>query len=49
MKRVRISLLHLAPVTGDVGLNRKTLESAVRVAAVDGAKWVITPELFVPG
>lgn len=49
MKRVRISLLHLAPVTGDVQHNRKTLESAVRAAASQGAHWVVTPELCVPG
>ena len=41
--------MHLAPVTGDVEHNRKTMESAVRVAAFEGAQWVITPELWVSG
>ena len=49
MRRFRISLLHLAPVTGDVERNRGTLESAVRTAASQGAQWVVTPELCVPG
>ena len=49
MRRFRISLLHLAPVTGDVQHNREALESAVRVSASQGADWVVTPELCVPG
>ncbi len=49
MNRLRISLLHLAPVTGDVAGNRKLVESAVSVAAGQGADWAITPELCIPG
>ena len=49
MGKLRISFLHLAPVLGDVRHNRNLLESAVRVAAGEGADWAITPELCVPG
>ena len=49
MKKLRISLLHLAPVTSNIEHNRKLVESAVKVAAREGADWVITPELCIPG
>ena len=42
-------MLHLAPVTGDISYNRSLVESAVKVAAAEGADWAITPELCVPG
>ena len=48
MNHLRISLLHLAPVTGDVAGNRKLVESAMTVAAGQGADWAITPELCIP-
>ena len=46
---LRVSFLHLAPVTGDIQRNRRLLESAVKVAAKEGAGWAITPELWVSG
>jgi len=49
MKKLRISFLHLAPVTGDIDHNRRLVESAVKVAANQGADWAITPELCIPG
>ena len=49
MRKVRISFLHLAPVPYDVEHNRGLVESALRVAAGQGADWVITPELCVSG
>ena len=49
MKRIRISLLHLAPETGNIAHNRALLELATRTAAKAGANWVVTPELCVPG
>jgi N-carbamoylputrescine amidase len=49
MRKLRISLLHLAPVLGDVRNNRRLVESAVGVAAQQGAEWVITPELCISG
>jgi predicted amidohydrolase len=49
MSKLRISLLHLAPVTGDIQHNRRLLESAVNAAAREGADWAITPELWVSG
>jgi predicted amidohydrolase len=49
MRKLRISLLHLAPVTSDITHNRNLVESAVKVAAKEGADWAITPELCIPG
>ncbi len=49
MVNLRVSLLHLAPVTGDVAHNRSLVESALKLAAAGGAEWVVTPELCIPG
>lgn len=49
MRKLRISFLHLAPVTSDIENNRRLVESAVKVAATQGADWAITPELCIPG
>ena len=49
MNPIRISLLHMAPVTGEVERNRRALEAGLRSAAQLGAQWVVTPELCVPG
>jgi hypothetical protein len=42
--KLRISFLHLAPVTGDVGHNRHLVEEAVRLAAAEGADWVMVSD-----
>ena len=49
MRKLRVSFLHLAPVTCDIEHNRRLVERAVNVAADDGADWVVTPELCIPG
>ena len=49
MKTLRISFLHLAPVTSQIEQNRKLVEYGVKVAAEQGAQWVVTPELCIPG
>ncbi|MEE3167065.1 MAG: carbon-nitrogen hydrolase family protein, partial [Chloroflexota bacterium] len=49
MKKLSISFLHLAPITSDIAHNRKLVEQGVGVAAQQGARWVITPELCIPG
>ncbi len=49
MKKLRIAFLHLAPIVGDIDHNRGLVESAVKVAATEGAQWAITPELCIPG
>ncbi|HAI08811.1 MAG TPA: carbon-nitrogen hydrolase family protein, partial [Dehalococcoidia bacterium] len=49
MRKLRVSFLHIAPVTCDIENNRRLVERAVNVAADDGADWVITPELCIPG
>ena len=46
---LRIALLHLAPVPGDITKNRRLVEKAVNAAAQLGATWIITPELIVTG
>ena len=42
-------MLHLSPVLNDIEHNRSLLETAVKVAGREGARWAITPELCVPG
>ena len=42
---LRIALLHLAPVPGDIAGNRARIETAIREAVRHGADWVVTPEL----
>ncbi len=46
---MRISLLHIAPVTGDIEHNRRLVERGVAAAAAAGAQWAVTPELCIPG
>ena len=49
MNKIRIALLHLAPITSAVDHNRTLVEEGTRVAANSGADWVVTPELCIPG
>lgn len=49
MKPLRVAMLHLAPVVGDVAHNRRLAEQGLARAAGMGAQWVITPELFIAG
>ena len=49
MNRIRVALLHLAPVTSQVAQNRALVERATKMAAEAGANWVVTPELCIPG
>lgn len=49
MHTLRIALLHLAPVPGDLTHNRRLIERAVSTAAGLGSTWIITPELGVCG
>ena len=44
---LRIALLHLAPIPGDITKNRRLVEKAVNAAARLGATWIITPQLIV--
>lgn len=46
---LRIALLHLAPVPGDLPHNRRLIETAVTTAAGLGATWIVTPELSICG
>ena len=49
MRKLRVSFLHLAPITNEVEHNRRLVESAVKVASQEGADWAVTPELCIPG
>ena len=49
MHPLRVSLLHLAPVTGDIAGNRDLVERATRRAAAAGSQWIVTPELCISG
>lgn len=46
---MRIALLHLAPLPGDLVSNRRLVEAAVTTAAGLGAAWIVTPELCICG
>ncbi len=46
---LRIALLHLAPLPGDLAHNRRLIERAVTTAAGLEAAWIVTPELSVCG
>lgn len=46
---LRVALLHLAPLPGDLVHNRRLIETAVTKAAGLGAKWILTPELCLCG
>jgi len=48
-RTLRIALLHLAPIPGDVVRNRRLVETAFTAAARLGAGWILTPELIVTG
>jgi omega-amidase len=49
LDNLRIALLHLAPIPGDLTENRLLIERAITVAVGSGATWIITPELCVCG
>jgi predicted amidohydrolase len=46
---IRIALLHLAPIAGEVARNRRLVDAAVTAAAEAGAQWIVTPEFCVTG
>jgi len=48
-RTLRIALLHLALLPGDLAYNRRLVEVAVVTAAELGAAWIITPELCICG
>ncbi len=46
---LRLALLHLDPVPGDISGNRERIENGIRQAVRNGADWVVTPELAETG
>ncbi|MBB6446019.1 carbon-nitrogen hydrolase family protein [Bacillus benzoevorans] len=49
MRKIRIALLHLLPIVGDIQYNQALIERAVKLAANKNVDWIITPELAVSG
>ncbi|MGM0852695.1 MAG: carbon-nitrogen hydrolase family protein [Bacillota bacterium] len=49
MNKLRVALLHLLPIAGDIKHNQRLIEKAVKQAADHGVDWIITPELAVSG
>src|SRR5260370_21209366 len=45
LNKIRIAFLHITPVVGALERNRRLLELGTRMAAQQGADWVLTPEL----
>ncbi|WP_434514774.1 adenosylcobinamide amidohydrolase [Dechloromonas sp. ARDL1] len=46
---LRLALLHLDPVPGDIADNRRRIEAGIREAIGQGADWIVTPELAETG
>jgi predicted amidohydrolase len=46
---LKIALLHLAPIVGNVAYNQSLLETGLTAAADLGVDWVVTPEMCVSG
>ena len=49
VKEIRVALLHLAPEPGRLDYNRRLIERGITLAAQNGARFIITPELAVSG
>lgn len=49
LKKIRIALLHLLPIAGDIQYNQELIERAVKLATDKKVDWIITPELAVSG
>ncbi|MFJ8265184.1 carbon-nitrogen hydrolase family protein [Peribacillus asahii] len=49
LKRVKIALLHLLPIAGDIRYNQELIERSVKLASNKEVDWIITPELSVSG
>ena len=46
---IRIALLHLLPIAGEIEYNRNLIEKSIKRAAEKNVDWIITPELAVSG
>ncbi|WP_227938345.1 carbon-nitrogen hydrolase family protein [Alkalihalobacillus deserti] len=49
MKKIRIALLHLLPIAGDITYNQNLIEKAIKRAAEKNVDWLVTPELATSG
>lgn len=49
MKKIKISLLHLLPIAGDIKHNQNLIEEAVKLVANKNVDWIIMPELITSG
>jgi predicted amidohydrolase len=48
-KELCLALCHLEAKPGEIANNRLRVAGAVKIAAREGANWIVTPELCVPG
>lgn len=49
MRKIRVALLHLLLVNGDIPYNQQLIEQAVKKAGEKKVDWIITPELATSG
>jgi predicted amidohydrolase len=49
VSKLKVALLHLLPIAGDIEHNQHLIEKAVKQAAEQGVDWIITPELALSG
>jgi predicted amidohydrolase len=49
MSKLKVALLHLLPIAGEIKKNQSLIEKAVKRAADQNVDWIITPELAVSG
>jgi predicted amidohydrolase len=49
LRKIKIALLHLLPIAGDIQYNQDLIEKAVKLAGDKNVDWIITPELAVSG
>ncbi len=49
MEKIRVALLHLLPIAGDIPYNQGLVEKAIEQAKHKQVDWIITPELIVSG
>lgn len=46
---MKVAFLHIEPQPGEIKSNRSLIERLILTASENGARWIVTPELCVPG
>lgn len=49
MNKIKVALLHLLPIAGEISSNQLLIEKAMKQLASKNVDWIITPELAVSG